>query len=517
MPDVQAVSQFNWTTSVKQTFMGRTGNRDDALVSGGSSAAQDDGDRNFSRGLVSVRTDLYTEFDAIFDGFGIRFSGAGWYDEIYQRTNDNDSPGTSQGAGPTGNEFQDATQRLHGNKAELLDAFVFATGEVGGFEANAKLGQYALVYGESLFFGNNGIAYGMVPLDIIKATSLPGVQFRDIALPVRQISGQITLTPSVSLGAYYQVKWKKTRLPAVGSYFSTSDMLDVGGSQLQFIPAIPFLTPGVSADRTADRDPGDSGQGGAQLRFSLASIGTDFGLYAIRYHERVPTLILDAPAPTGLPPGFPPYLPTQYYLYYGKDVNAYGFSFAKAFGNSSWAGEVSVRDGAYLAADPVPAYAGVGVPRGTTLHLNLSTLTAFEPNFLVKESTALAELACNRTQKVTNDQPVAANSTRSACAARVQYEPKFRQVMSGVDLSIPISGSYTYGRSSAIPYFGADDSGDINVSFNFSYLDKWRMGLGYTYFYGEPGTMLDSSGQAFSYKQSLADRDFVSLSLAVTF
>ena len=69
----------------------------------------------------------------------------------------------------------------------------------------------------------------------------------------------------------------------------------------------------------------------------------------------------------------------------------------------------------------------------------------------------------------------------------------------------------------AVPFFGADRSGDMSVSLNFNYLDQWRLGLGYTHFYGPAGTTLDAAGQAYSFKQPLADRDFVSVSLATSF
>jgi hypothetical protein len=211
------------------------------------------------------------------------------------------------------------------------------------------------------------------------------------------------------------------------------------------------------------------------------------------------------------------YLPSEYHLFYGKGVRAYGLSASRAFGGSSVATEISVRDGTYLVGDPIAAYAGVGVPRGRSLHVNLSTLTVFEPNVVFNESSAVAEVACNRRLSVSNGQPVAVNSSRDACAVRVLYEPKFRQILSGVDLATPLSVSYTHGRSSAVPFFGADKSGDATLAFNFSYLDKWRMGLGYTHFYGPAGTTLDASGQAFSFKQALADRDFVSLTFSAAF
>lgn len=516
-----------WTTTVKQSAAFRVKSADPRLTTGGSSAAQDDGDRNFSTGIVSNRTDLLAEIDVKFPGYGFRASGAAWYDPIYRRGNNNDSPGTSQGPG---NQFPKETADLHGRKAELLDAFAFASGDALGRPGTVKLGRHALVYGESLFYGINGIAYGMVPIDVIKATSVPGTLFKELIRPANQISGQLSLDANMSIGAYYQFAWERTRLPASGSYLSSADMLDKGGSELMMVPPIflpPFVVPpnglslpAFSATRTSDETPGNGGQGGVQLKFSAQ--GTDFGLYAIRYHERLGNLYLTNPVPTGYASapaflGLPPFLPSHYHLVFGKGARAYGASFSTGFESVSVAGEVSIRDGAYLVSDPVAAYAGHVGPRGRSLHANLSALISFEPNALTRESTAATEVACNQTLKVTNGEALAANSTKTACSLRVQYEPKFRQIASGLDLAVPVTASYTRGRSSAIPFFGVDKGGDVGVALNFTYLDTWRMGLGYTRFYGPVGTNLDDHGQQFTFRQSLADRDFVWLSIATTF
>jgi hypothetical protein len=506
--------EVKWNTTLKYSASARTRSRNDALVSGGSSAAQDDGDRNFSTGLISSRLDVLSELDIRKEALGARLSAAGWYDPVYKRANDNDSPGTSQGPG---NQFPSATAKLHGGKAELLDAFVFYSGEIGGKSASVKLGRHALVYGESLFFGGNGIAYAMVPIDVIKATSVPASQFRELMRPVNQLSAQFSVAPGVSVGGYYQLRWERTRLPGVGSYMSSYDMLDEGGRELQMIPPIPGVTAGYSAVRTADKTPGNSGQGGLQLRWSSPELATDFGLYAVRYHERIAQLVLANPAPSGLPPFLPQFLPTQYHLEFASGVTAVGMSFSTALGSTSIAGELSVRNKAALAGDPIKSYAGQEIPRGKSAHLNLSALMSFDPNWVAREATAAAELACNRTLSVSNGQPLAANSTRSACALRVQYEPKYRQVASGFDLSVPVSVGYTTGRSSAIPYFGPDRGGDVSVGLNTSYLDRWRIGLSFTHYYGSAGTVLDATGQVYSFKQSLADRDYVSLSLSTTF
>ena len=68
-------------------------------------------------------------------------------------------------------EFTSATRKAHGRKAELLDAFVFGKFDVEGMRTTVRLGNHALTWGESLFFGGNAIAGGMVPVDAVKLSS----------------------------------------------------------------------------------------------------------------------------------------------------------------------------------------------------------------------------------------------------------------------------------------------------------------------------------------------------------
>ena len=57
-----------------------------------NSPQNDDGDRNFDVGIVSSRLDLLTEFDVIYKkNYGIRLSGASWYDPIYRDSLDSKS------------------------------------------------------------------------------------------------------------------------------------------------------------------------------------------------------------------------------------------------------------------------------------------------------------------------------------------------------------------------------------------------------------------------------------------
>ncbi len=533
-PDVR----INWDTTVKYSNAFRVKNRSDQLV---SSPSQDDGDRNFSRGLISNRFDVLSEMDIVYKNFGVRFSGAAWYDDAYMHGNDNDSPGTSQGQ-PAYNNFAHGTQVLHGRNAELLDAFIFGHGSLGGdVKGSFRLGRHALLWGESLFFGNNGIAAGQAPIDVVKALSVPNTQFKELIRPVNQVSGQVELTPNVSVGAYYQFEWEKTRLPGAGSYFSGADLLDDGGYALQMVPGIPGVMPGVSAYRKADMRAKDSGQGGLQLRFRLPDSGYDFGLYAIRYHDKTPqTYTSGLQFPFG-PQG--PAFPAYYQLVYPEAIKAYGASVSTSIGNANVAAEVSTRRNAPLVSDPVSLAMGdtaadnnanARYAVGNTLHAQVSMLYSFEPNFIARESSFAGEIAWNRVLSctkncdaftaMTSEGPVyrpngalGQNTTRDAWGLRFVYTPTYRQVLPGLDISIPIGASYfPKGRSGAVAAFGPDKGGDISIGVKGVYLDKWNFALTYTHFYGKEDVALNNRNE-YTYQQNLRDRDFVAFTASTAF
>src|SRR6266542_2871682 len=83
------------------------------------------GDQNFQkRGFVSERVDLLTEFDAVWrKDFGVRLSGAAWYDAALHRKTDADNDPFIGQTPP--NEFPSRTRKISGGYGELLDAFVF--------------------------------------------------------------------------------------------------------------------------------------------------------------------------------------------------------------------------------------------------------------------------------------------------------------------------------------------------------------------------------------------------------
>ena len=175
--------RLRWDNTLKYSAASRLKGASDQLT---AQPNHDDGDRNFSRGLISNRFDLLSEFDATYKNIGARVSGAAWFDSVYSEGNDNNSPATANALSVDHDEFTRATEKLHGRKGELLDAFVFARFNLGDAKATVRAGRHALVWGESLFFGANGIAGGMAPIDAVKAASVPNTQFKELIRPTEQ-------------------------------------------------------------------------------------------------------------------------------------------------------------------------------------------------------------------------------------------------------------------------------------------------------------------------------------------
>src|SRR5256714_1243174 len=157
-PDIE----LRWDNTVKYSAGIRAKSRSDTLTkfvpppadgSAGPAALNgDDGDRNFRNGsLISNRVDLLSELDLVYRrDFGLRVSAAAWYDAAYNRTNANDSPATNNSLSVPYNEFTDATRKLHGRKAEVLDAFVFGATDVDTARLSGRLGRHTVLWAGSL-------------------------------------------------------------------------------------------------------------------------------------------------------------------------------------------------------------------------------------------------------------------------------------------------------------------------------------------------------------------------------
>ncbi|MDO8778207.1 MAG: DUF1302 domain-containing protein [Burkholderiaceae bacterium] len=485
---------------------------------------ENDGDLNFKKGIVSNRVDLLTEFDFNHLNWGFRVSHAAWYDSAYLGTNANDGTmGVSNFAGQAANQFLPATVDQHGRGNEFLDAFVYGKGTLGNMPASIRVGKHALQYGESLFFGQNGIANAQGPVDIAKIVSVPNWQFKEVLLPVEQISGSLQVAEGVTLGGYYQFKWRPSKIAGVGSYFSNQDY--IGGGRLY------LGGPPVPADDSKDQKPGDSGQFGAQLRWSPAGSAFEYGLYAARYHDKTPAVpVFDL-------------INGNMHKVYAEGIKTFGASVTSSIGQLNWALEGSVRDDAPLASDPAVLAGAPFMPAsdcsgsasnpcyaiGRTAHLNLSGIYVLNKSGLWDGGALVAELAWNRTLSVTKNPSAVGfggldpNTTRDAAAFRMIFEPQYFQVLPGLDLSIPVGLGYNFGgRSSAIFNFagGASNAGDLSIGIKGKYRE-WNVGLSYTSFFGEENTFTITDPRTptrmLSFGQTNADRNYLSFNVSRTF
>lgn len=502
-------AEIRWDNTLKYSLAYRVKDYSNTLV---ADVNYDDGDRNFDSGLVSNRVDWLSEFEANFSYGGIRLSGAAWYDDVYNKSNDNDSALTNNSTSVSFNKFTDDTRELHGRNVELLDAFVYGRFDVGEIGATMRAGRHTLIYGETLFFGANGIADAQGPIDLVKLLTVPSSQFKEVLRPVEQISVDLQLTPNLSMGAYYQLRWHESLIPGAGSYLSSVDFIGEGSESW-------ILGPGVAMSHLDDMDAKDSGQGGLQLRYTLDSLGIDLGLYAARYHAKTPSgAYID---PVNL----------QYRWVYAEDIETVGISATGSIGQLNLATEFSYRHDAPLNSDPQVSIGLTGDNNknplyavGNTFHGNLSGIYVLQPAKLWDGGSFLFELAFNRTLSVSkNKSAIDPNTTRDAWATRMIFEPTYFQVLSGLDISVPVGLGYNFsGRSSAISNFngGSSKAGDMSIGINATYRSVWKAGLSYIKYFGDEDTFTvphNSATPQLSFKQTLADRDFISFNISRAF
>lgn len=511
---------------------------------------EDDGDHNFNKGLVSRRFDLLGELDVSARNWGARLSGTTWHDGVYLGRSD--YRGTpllagGQALGPVvstannypgqaADEFLPDTRRQHGRGGEVLDAFAYFKGDIGGMKGTLRVGKHTLQWGESLFFGQNGIANAQGPVDVAKIVSVPGWQFKEVLLPVEQVSGSLQLAPGVSLGAYVQFKWRPSKIPGVGSYFSNQDY--VGTGTVGFGQAPDGSPIALAYDKGRDFRPRDSGQGGVQLRWSPVGGDYEFGFYAARYHDKTPAV-----------PVFD-FVNGNVHLAYASNIRTVGASVTASAGQLNWALEASLRDNAPLTSDP--AVLGLGpilacdtssatpcYAVGRTAHLQASGIYVLQPNALWQGGAVVGELAWNRRLKITRDifaigpggssvglGGLDPNTTKDAWAFRMIFEPQYFQVLPGLDLSVPVGLGWNFGgRSSAIFNFagGASDAGDYSIGVKGKYQNEWNLALSYNGYFGAEKTFTENftpgtgSPRQLTFAQSLRDRAYLAFSVSRTF
>jgi Protein of unknown function (DUF1302) len=484
----------------------------------------DDGNRNFRKGPISNRLDVYSEFDVSKNGLGLRLSVAGWYDAAYMGKNDNTSFAGYNAVTSSLNRFSRDVRKLHGSKVEILDGFVFANKQIGDIPFNLKLGQFAQLMGESLFFADNGVAAANAPTDIAKAVQVPSLQAKDVVIPVKQILIQLQPAENISITGYYQFEWKPNRSPAPGSFFGGAD---IGPGSTGGDAFYAFSAPAGSGipptQLISPLKPKNSGQFGLALKFRPQSLAADFGAYAAQYHSRdvLPTsgvpFYINA-APISGPPGF---IPKNVQFVYGQKIKVFGVSANTNIGDTNVGFEMSMRRNTPLAStlllnfgngdnDATPLYAV-----GNSVHAQINAIHVFGPSPVWSSAALVGEIAAHQRTGVTrNAAALDTSQNKSSWAWRFLFEPQYLQVSSGLDIGIPISVGYVpRGKSSVVTDFGGgfNKGGTVSIGLNATFQNKHKFGFNYVHFIGKDALGVNGANPP------IMDRDNISFYFQTSF
>nr|WP_290581433.1 DUF1302 domain-containing protein [Ketobacter sp.] len=270
-----------------------------------------------------------------------------------------------------------------GTSADILDAFVWGDWWLGDKPLNVRLGKQVISWGEGLFFPN-GIN-SVNPVDV-NALLAPGSEVKDALIPLNALYASIGLTEALTLEGFVLFEWKETLLPECGTFFSTTDLAGpncYGG----FYPSgLEVGAPGASTvhlPRDSDMTPDDDGQFGIAARYFVDSIETEFGLYYMNYHSRLPIVSGHMPVPSELNPGLTGLTLSQVrnFLITGNPFDS---------GTPADAGNQTNTAGLFPVADIVSEYSEdiqlLGVSFNTTVDFGLpGGATAFSGEFSMRK------------------------------------------------------------------------------------------------------------------------------------
>lgn len=516
---------LRWDNTFRHTLSGRTKSQDAAILATPNS---DDGDRNFGRGIVSNRLDLLSEFDAVYkESYGLRLSGAGWYDLRYDRSLDNGSAATSNHLDASGqpavglNRY--SKRYFAGPRGEVLDAFAFANLDVADVPVRIKVGRHTVYWGEAMlaFGGTHGVSYAQSPIDLGKALAQPGVELKEIFRPLNQVSAQVQPLQTLSIAAQYMLQWEPVRFPQSGTYLGFADPYLQSGSSI-------IVGPGLRMTRAGDITPRQARDWGVSARWTPEWLSGTVGLYYRNFSDRFPQLLVDATnaGPTALP---------QYRFAYADDVSLYGVSFAKQILGVSVGAEGSIRHNMPLLSNPatvgipgapVPGKGDTAGARGNTLHALVNFLYIMKTP-LFDKADCLAEVTYSRWLHVASGDEVFKGNpaytgldhvTRNAVSGALNFTPTWYHVFSNVDVSMPLSVASGLSGVSAVTTGGAAGNGSYSAGISLDYLVRYTATLSYSGFFGTYAT--DATGGISSSKDVFAllkDRDMVTMTLKATF
>lgn len=289
-----------------------------------------------------------------------------------------------------------ASQAL-GKSIDLLDVFVAWDTDIKDRPLSIKVGNVVLNWGESTFI-QNGLNV-INPVDVSKLR-VAGAEVREALLPVPLIAVDIGVTDQISIGGFWQQRWKEIKLEPKGTYFSDNDFISPGAQFAMLdnasLDGIMAMITGMAqndisplpltfAKRGKNRSGDNDGNFGAYIRYFSPELNdTEFGLYGMVYTSRLPlvsairgsntnpssasateqslitTLALIDPSPGMALTGAAIAAATsEYFVEYPDDIFMIGASFNSMIKTVAIQGEVSHKFGHPLQVDDAVLLANV--------------------------------------------------------------------------------------------------------------------------------------------------------------
>lgn len=429
----------DWSLSIDTTLSygasWRTEERDDRLVGkanlnpfvgtldlqgrinapGRWSINSDDGNLNYDKGdLISNAAKFTSDISFSYKDWGAFVRMTGFYD--FENA-DND-------------RLSEVAKDFVGKRFRLLDAYVYKDFAVGERYGSVRLGRQVVSWGESTFI-QQGINV-INPVDVSKIR-VAGAELKEAFLPIDMVSFNFDLTQNLSMEAVYMFEFEQTDPDPAGTYFSNNDFATPGSEYVALgfgiIPELSniagfFNVPGAeglvsniakfNVPRTVGPGARDDGQFGVALRYYSEELNsTEFGLYYLNYHSRLPVLsgiavgnpnaplaptlaALDLPSyltdPTSPYYAFGPTSPNSatYFTEYPEDINLFGLSFNTTINalGVSLQGELSYRDNVPLQFDDVELLFAALSPLNAAIPAEydrfISQLGQFEPQDYIR-------------------------------------------------------------------------------------------------------------------------------------
>jgi hypothetical protein len=261
-----------------------------AIANGGCGRSPniDDGNLNYGTDMYSRALKVLTELSLDYRNFGAFVRASALYD---------DAAGDTQRT-----PLSDRSENLVESYTRLLDAFVYAKFDLGSMPAELRLGRQAVSWGESTFI-QQGI--NVINHFDVSALRVPGSELKEAFLPQEMVNFSVQFTDAFSAQAIYITDWNSTVPEPSGSYFSNNDFAATGGSKVVLgfgsfsdmgVDFRPLGGPYIENFQTVNRldtiEPDDGGQFGLSLKYYAQGFnnGTEFGLYFLNYHSRLPLI-----------------------------------------------------------------------------------------------------------------------------------------------------------------------------------------------------------------------------------